>query len=118
MSYKVERAVSVDRDLEAIFDFLTQSYIAFGESKSEAIDHAAARIEGIQDAMEALAKTPHIGTLRPDLLPGVRAVAQDRAIFDFETDDAARRVLILAIFFGGQDHRRTMLKRLLGPDSD
>ena len=118
MRYKVERAVSVDRDLEAIFDFLTHSYIAFGESKSEALDHAAARIEAIQDAMETLGKTPHIGTLRPDLPPGFRAVSQDRTIFYFETDDEAQRVRILAVFFGGQDHRRAMLKRLLGTDSD
>jgi toxin ParE1/3/4 len=118
MTYRFERAVRVDRDIEAIFDFLTQSYIAFGERKSEALNHAAARIEGIEDAMEASAKTPHIGTLRPDLRPDVRTVSQDRAIFYFETDDVACRVRILAVFFGGQDHRRAMLKRLLGLDSD
>jgi len=37
----------------------------------------------------------------------------DRAIYWFDVDEAARKVRILAIFFGGQDHVRHMLVRLL-----
>ncbi len=42
------------------------------------------------------------GTLRPE-----------RAIFYFDADDDRRMVRVLAVFFGGQDHRRGMLTRLL-----
>lgn len=37
----------------------------------------------------------------------------DRAIFWFDLDEAERVVRILAVFFGGQDHIRHMLRRLL-----
>ena len=40
----------------------------------------------------------------------------DRAIYWFDVDEAARKVRILAVFFGGQDHVRHMLVRLLGRD--
>jgi toxin ParE1/3/4 len=44
----------------------------------------------------------------------VRYLTIDRAIYGFDVDKAARKVRILAIFFGGQDHVRHMLVRLLG----
>jgi plasmid stabilization system protein ParE len=114
MPYKVERSVDTDADLEAIFDFLVQSYVEFGEAKADAIERAAKRLDVIEEAMLALGKIPHQGTKRDDILPGLRSVTKDRAIFYFDVDDKARRVRVLAIFFGGQDHRRAMLKRLLG----
>jgi plasmid stabilization system protein ParE len=60
----------------------------------------------------ALGAAPHQGTLHNTLLPGLRSVTKGRAIFYFEADDKKARVLVLAIFFGGQDHQRAMLKRL------
>ncbi|MBY0563268.1 MAG: hypothetical protein K2P58_03695 [Hyphomonadaceae bacterium] len=60
-----------------------------------------------------IAKRPHQGTLLPNLLPNLRCVTKDHAIFYFTVDDEARIVRVLAIFFGGQDHQRHMLKRLL-----
>lgn len=114
MKYRVERSTETDRDLEAIFDFLVQSYIEFGESREQAMDRAAERLESIEIAMLSLAKAPHQGTLRDDLLEGLRSVTKQRAIFYFDVDDDERRVRVLAVFFGGQEHRRAMLKRLLG----
>ena len=64
--------------------------------------------------MLSLGEAPHQGTLRADLLPGLRSVTKDRAIFYFDIDDDRRTVRILAVFFGGQDHTRRMLMRLLG----
>jgi len=116
MAYRVERAVETDRDLESIFDFLLDSYMGFGDTRDEALERAAARIESIEDAMLALGDAPHQGTLRPDLLEGLRSVTKQRAIFYFDVDDDLRRVRVLAIFFGGQDHQRVMLKRLSDPD--
>ena len=115
MAYRVERALDTDRDLEGIFDFLAQSFIDFGDAREDANDRAAGRIEAIESSMVALGRAPHQETLRPELLAGLRSVTKDRAIFYFEVDDDREVVRVLAIFFGGQDHQRAMLKRLLGP---
>jgi toxin ParE1/3/4 len=113
MKCTVERARDTDRDLAAIFDSLTESFVAFGEDPASAAKSAAKRLRGIETAMLSLGNAPHQGTLRPDLLPGLRSVTKDRAIFYFDVDDGRRLVRVLAIFFGGQDHQRLMLKRLL-----
>ncbi|MBI1252405.1 MAG: type II toxin-antitoxin system RelE/ParE family toxin [Alphaproteobacteria bacterium] len=116
MRYRVERALATDDDLAAIFDFLLLSYLDFGDARDEALARAAARIEGIEAEMLALGATPHQGTLRPELLPGLRSVTKRRAIFYFDVDDDLRLVRVLAIFFGGQDHQRAMLQRLSKSD--
>jgi plasmid stabilization system protein ParE len=113
MNYAVERADNADRDLNAIVDFLIETYVAFGEDEEDAIDSAEKRIHRIEAAMRALGRAPHQGTLRPELAPGLRSVTRDRAIFYFDVDDDRRVVRVLAVFFGGQDHQRLMLKRLL-----
>ncbi|MFT3727611.1 MAG: type II toxin-antitoxin system RelE/ParE family toxin [Terricaulis sp.] len=112
MPYRVERALDTDDDLAAIFDFLLNSYIGFGDARDEALERAAVRIEGIEAEMLTLGDIPHQGTLRPELLPGLRSVTKQSAIFYFDVDDDLRLVRVLAIFFGGQDHQRAMLQRL------
>ena len=113
MKYKVVRASDVDRDLATILDFLIESYESFGEDRDSAIDCAANRVRKIEAAMESLGRTPHQGTLLPQIRPGPRSVTKHRAIFYFEVDDDRRMVRVLAVLFGGQDHRRRMLVRLL-----
>jgi plasmid stabilization system protein ParE len=115
LKYEVLRARAADRDLAAIFDFLIKSNVEFGEDEDCAIERAAVRLRGIEAAMLSLGEKPHQGTLRPQLLPGLRSVAKQRAIFYFIVDERARQVRILAVFFGGQDHQRHMLRRLLSP---
>jgi len=114
VKYAVERASDADRDLALIFDFLTESYRAFGEDEGAAFERAATRLRAIEADMQSLGNAPHQGTLRPDLLPGLRSVTKNRTIFYFDVDDDRRTVRVLAVFFGAQDHRRHMLKRLLG----
>lgn len=46
-------------------------------------------------------------------MPGMRIIALDRAIGWFDVDEATRKGRILAVVFGGQDHVRRMLLRLL-----
>ncbi len=116
MSYRVVRSIDTDRDLASVFDFLVQSYVDFGDERADSLERAAARIEEIETAMLSLGAAPHQGTLRPDLLPGLRSVTKHRAIFYFEVDDDRSLVRVLAIFFGGQDHQRVMLRRLLGDE--
>jgi len=116
MPYRVERALDTDLDLAAIFDFLLQSYIEFGDSRDDALQRAAARLAKIEAAMISLGDMPHQGMLRPDLLPGLRSVTKQRAIYYFDVDDEQRLVRVLAVFFGGRDHQRAMLRRLLGSE--
>jgi len=113
MRYKLDRGDHVTRDLERIYVFLFESFVGFGDHSEEADRKAADRVLRVEAAMERLATIPHQGTLHPRMLPGLRSVTKDRAIFYFVVDDEARIVRVLAIFFGGQDHQRLMLRRLL-----
>lgn len=112
MVWTVERAEACDRDLSLIFDFLVESHIGFGDDVGTAFDRAAVRIRSIEDAIDRLADAPYQGTLRPDLLPGLRSVTKDRAILYFDIDEDRRIVQLLAIFFGGQDHGQSIVTRL------
>jgi toxin ParE1/3/4 len=112
MAFEVVRSRASDRDLELVFDHLAETYRALGDPTDIALERAAARVRAIEDAMEGLGRAPFQGTLREDLLPGLRQVTKDRAVFYFRVDEAATQVRILAVFFGGQDHVTHMLLRL------
>jgi plasmid stabilization system protein ParE len=114
MRFSVEFAAPAERDLELIFQFLMQSYLDFGEERSRAYTRAAERVAAIVRAGIALGAAPHQGTLRAELQTGLRSVTKGRAIFYFEVSDEKKLVRVLAVFFGGQDHQRAMLKRLRG----
>ena len=64
-------------------------------------------------AADSLAKAPLRGESRDDLLPGLRHLALDRAVYWFRSRAEQREIQLLAMFFGGQDHQRRMLVRLL-----
>ena len=113
MKFAIEFSADSERDFELIFDHLFESYRAFGERTEEALERAARRVIGIRAAAERLTAFPIRGTPCNDVLPGVRYLAIDRAIYWFDVDERARKVRILAIFFGGQDHVRHMMVRLL-----
>ena len=114
MPFEIEFSAESERDFELIFDHLFESYLGFGESVEEALDNGMRRVLDIRKAAERLTSFPIRGTLRDDILPGVRYLSIDRAIYWFDVDEAAGKVRILAVFFGGQDHVRQMLVRLLG----
>jgi toxin ParE1/3/4 len=111
-TYKVTRSAQAERDLDALFDFLMASYANLGDDVERAFDRATGRVTRIKADLRALGRTPHQGTLRTKMMPGLRSVTTDRAIFYFTVDDDASLVRVLAVFFGGQDHQREMLKRL------
>lgn len=112
--WTVEFAAAAERDFELIFDHLLQSYQDFGDNFDIAIDRAEQRVLSIQSSAEGLAKVPHQGTLRPDILDGLRFVRHDKAVYWFVAHEDRKMVQVLAIFYGGQDHIRHMLSRLLG----
>lgn len=113
MAYRVERSEASDRDLEIIFDFLFEAALGFGEDETTAYQRASKRILEIEDAMEALGEEPHQGTLNLGFSDGLRSVSKGHAIFFFDVDATEQIVRVLGIFFGGQDHQRRMLLRLL-----
>lgn len=114
MNYRVERVRWANDDLNELFDFLVETFESLGDNLESAVDRATKRLERIKSDMRALGKAPHQGTLYPQLMPNLRSVTKDRAIFYFIVDDEAQAVRVLAVFFGGQDHQRAMLRRLLG----
>ena len=116
MDWRVEYSAAAERDFDLIFDHLHASYVDLGEDVETAFRHAVSRIQQLKSEIDRLAATPHIGTLRPEMGPQIRFLRRDNAAVWFRTDDAERRLDILAIFFGAQDHIRHMLIRLLGPD--
>lgn len=101
-------------DLSLIESHLIRAYQDFGEGLAEAARHAAARIDAILATAERLATAPFRGEAHDALLPGLRHLALDGAVYWFIPDAAARQVRVLALFFGGQDHQRHMMVRLLG----
>lgn len=113
MAFKVLRSARTDQDLGLILDHLVQSYQYLGDGLPEAFERAALRIGDIEADMQALGKAPFQGTLMPELLPGLRRVTKNQAIFYFDIDGGEKTLRILAVFFGGQDHQRHMLKRLV-----
>ncbi len=112
MDFEVRRSLACRQDLEALFDHLVATYTDLGESLGDALDRAAARIEAVENSIDALARTPHQGTLWPEVMDGLRWTTKDRAILYFVTDAEAYRVDVLAVFFGGQNHKDHILRRL------
>lgn len=113
MAWRIEFAKDAEHDLELIFDHLVESYVGFGDGVPEALSRALQRVEEVRRNAERLGIAPHRGTLRKDMLPGLRHVTIGRAIYWFDVLEAERTVRVLAVFFGGQDHVRHMLERLL-----
>lgn len=112
MAYDVRRSVACREDLASIFDYLVEAHQSLGEGLERAIERATRRIRAIEDAIDALGAAPHQGTLRPEIMGGLRWVSKDRAVFYFVVDDAAGRLDLLAVFFGGEDHKQRILDRI------
>jgi len=85
----------VARDLEAIARWI----IDFAGP-----DAAARKLAEIDAAIATLQTTPHKGSLRTEIAPGLRAVPAGRkAVIAFLVDDEAGDVLIYAVTYGGAD---------------
>ena len=106
-------ATDAINDLLLIADHLAQAYCGFGEPPAQAERHAQARIEAIITAAERLATARLRGESHDDLLPGLRYLALDRAVTWFRPRTEQWEIQALAMFFGGHDHQRRMMVRLL-----
>ncbi len=110
--YRVRRAADVTGDLDLIEEHLVKSYQEFGEDLETAVERASARIDDALAYMRTFVTHPHRGTEHPKIRPGIRTVTNKNFIFYFEVDDLSSEVRILAIFFGGVEHRQQVMDRL------
>jgi len=113
----VEYSLSAQRDLELISQHLFEAYWAFGEPGPDAFAHMEARIGELRLSIRRLVDTPFIGTLRSDLLPGLRYLRRNGAAIWFVPNKEHGIIYVLAIFFGAQDHTTRMLTRLLDDEA-
>tara|TARA_R110000850_G_scaffold183462_1_gene309030 strand:+ start:3741 stop:4088 length:348 start_codon:yes stop_codon:yes gene_type:complete len=114
MTYEVVFAADARRDFTLIFEFLVDTYVGFGDDTGPAILRAEARVQAIREDIAQLGQVPDRGTLHDDMLPGLRHLTIGQAIAWFDIDEDVKRIRVLAVFFGGQDHIRRMLTRLPG----
>ena len=95
MTYRVRFHPLVARDLEAIAQWIIEY------AGSEAAHRKLAEIE---QEIASLARTPHKGSIRDEIAPGLRAIpAARRAVIAFSVDDDAKEVLIHCVTYSGAD---------------
>lgn len=118
MAWTIEVAAAVEQDIALIFDHLTESYVGFGDAPALAAEHATDRVGKILDALERIATAPYRGKAHDDWLPRLRHLTLERAVYWYQLDAQSETIRVLAIFYGGQDHIRQMLLRLLRDQPD
>lgn len=95
MSYRIRFHPLVARDLDAIARWIVDY---------AGPEIAARKLVEIDAAIATLRDTPHKGSLRPEIAPGLRAIPAGRkAVVAFVVDDEAAEVLIYAVTYGGAD---------------
>lgn len=111
--WTLEYSEDAERDFELIFDHLFDVYVELGDAPDEAVERTVERIRKLRVEIDRLVGTPYIGTLRPDIHPGIRFLRRDKAVIWFLPVGHSRTVIVAAIFYGAQDHIRHMLARML-----
>ena len=103
MTYRILRHPDVGQDLEDIAD-LIMAYAG--------VDIAIRKLDQIETTLNGLSKTPHIGSLRDAIVPGLRVIpSASKAVICFVVDDSAKEVLVLAIGYTGSDWVRHVSRR-------
>jgi plasmid stabilization system protein ParE len=100
MLHEVVFAPEADDQLEELF-----SYIADRASVLTAERYTSA----IVATCEGLSQFPHRGVSRDDIRPGLRVTHhKGRTIIAYAIDNAARRVTILGVLYGGQEYAKRL----------
>ena len=91
------------RDLDAIDEFIADY----------AGDRAASRIlDEIKSSISRLVDFPKIGTVRNEIVPGLRALpVADKVTVCFTVNDKTRTVKIVCITYAGQDWQKISAER-------
>ena len=88
MRFRIEFSAEVEHDFALIFDHLFESYRSFGESVEAALDHCESRIHDIRWGADRLCAAPYRGEPHNDLLPSLRHLTIDRAVYWFDVNEA------------------------------
>jgi toxin ParE1/3/4 len=93
--YRITRHPLVERDLDTIQDYIAP-FAGVG---------ATLRImREIRQRITDLAGVPHIGTVRNDVVPGLRAIpAAEKAVVSFTVNNETHTVKIICVTYAGQD---------------
>lgn len=95
MTYRIRFHPLVARDLDAIARWILDY---------AGPDIAARKLAEIEKAVATLRDTPHKGSLRSEIAPGLRAIPAGRkAVIAFVVDDETAEALIYAVTYGGTD---------------
>ena len=95
MTYHVRFHPLVARDLEAIAQWI----IDYAGSET-----AHRKLAEIEQEIASSARTPHRGSIRGEIAPGLRAIpAARRAVIAFTVDDDAKEVHIHCVTHSGAD---------------
>lgn len=93
--YKILRHPGVERDLFDILDLVAEY---------SGVDIALRKLSEIEAVVQALAQTPHMGSVRDDIAPGLRAIPAGRkGVVCFVVDDEREEVRIVAIAYAGRE---------------
>ncbi len=95
MVYRIVKHPLIDRDIYDIAD-LVASYAGLSIGLAKATE--------IVRVIDNLAYFPHIGSLRHELLPGLRAIpASEKGVVCFTVDDHDQSVFIICVSYAGAD---------------
>ena len=95
MIYRIRFHPLFARDLDAIAHWI----IDYAGPEA-----AARKLSEIEAAIATLTTAPRKGSLRDEIVPGLRAIPAGRkAVIAFAVDDDAGEVLIYAVSYGGAD---------------
>ncbi len=95
MTYKVFRHPEVDQDIYDIVDLI---------ARYAGVKVAERKLSEIEATVKALARTPHIGSIRDDIAPGLRAIpTAKKGVVAFTVDDAEESVFIISMTYAGAD---------------
>ena len=103
MAYRIVRHPEVEQDLENIL-VLILDYAG--------PEIARRKLAEIEASIESLADTPHQGTLRHEIYPGLRAIPTARkGVVCFTIDEDGQEVQLVAVAYAGQEWSKMVADR-------
>ena len=103
MTYSIYRHPDVEYDLLDIAALLKEY---------AGVDVALRKLSEIEKTIINLSETPHIGSLRNEITPGLHAIPTARkGVVTFIVDDEEQTVFIVSITYAGADWLRNIPER-------
>jgi toxin ParE1/3/4 len=101
--YRIVRHDEVRFDLAGILDFVG-NHVGYAIGKR--------KIAEISESIAKLVDFPHIGTVRSDIAPDLRALpCAEKAVICFTVDDQTKTVKIVCVTYAGQDWQKIARNR-------